>query len=176
MKVQNHESVCNHVNFQFVSSSISMSSPSHIVLVFVFLVLSLLPYTVPCMYPALGCVYIKAYECSDWLCLYHMLQFVGGVTVCLIIACHIRQFQRRKWPKVRKPVSKSLWVWIIILLFVHRIQCHQATILSDSPISRFLSLFFISLECIQFCLACMIQHSFIYTFFLFSITREDSHH
>lgn len=54
------------------------------------------------------CVNVKAFKFSDWLCLYHMLEFGGGVTVCLIVACRIRQFQRRKWPKVRKPVSKSL--------------------------------------------------------------------
>lgn len=85
--------------------------------------------------PRCCCVNVKAFEFSDWLCLNHILEFGGGVTVCLIVACRIRQFQRRKWPKVRKPVSKSLWVWIIILLLVHRIQCHQATSLSESPLS-----------------------------------------
>lgn len=140
-----------------------MSSPSDSVLslflsVFVSLVLSpsLLPYTVPCMYSALGFVVCMWKPVSSLIgSVYHMLEFVGGVTVCLIVACRIRQFQRRKWPKVRKPVSKSLWVWTIILLLVHRIQCHQATTLSESPFSR--SLFnFLSLECIYFCLACMI--------------------
>lgn len=108
------------------------------------------------MFSALGFVVCMWKPLSSLIgSVYHMLEFVGGVTVCLIVACRIRQFQRRKWPKVRKPVSKSLWVWTIILLLVHRIQCHQATTLSESPFSH--TLFnFLSLECIYFCLACMI--------------------